>query len=97
MIENRSEEAHHVFDLVMIYILPAMLVMMLVQWYVNSAITNGPGRPQSYERCSGPAPIRRAGCMGRIEPIGGRLSDHYDRDKVLAFLRRYSGSSVATL
>ena len=87
----------------LIYMLPAMLVMMLVQWYVNSAYNKWSQVP-ARSRMSGAQAAQRliqaGGLSGvRIEPVGGRLSDHYDpRDKVLRLSSGvYSGSSVAAL
>jgi Zn-dependent membrane protease YugP len=68
--------------------LPAILLMMLAQWYVSSAynkwsqVRNG----RNITGADAADQLRRAGGLHdvRIEQVGGRLSDHYDpRQKVL--------------
>ena len=87
----------------MIFMLPAILLMMLAQWYVNSAYKTW-GQVLSRSRLSGGEAARRligiAGLYGvRIEPIPGNLTDHYDpRDKVLRLSSGvFQGNSVASL
>jgi hypothetical protein len=72
----------------LIFMLPAILLMMVAQWYVNSAyskwskVRNG----RNITGADAADQLRRAGGLHdvRIEQVGGRLSDHYDpRQKVL--------------
>jgi Zn-dependent membrane protease YugP len=87
----------------MMFMLPAFLLMMVVQWYVNSAY-NKWSRVPSRSRVSGAQAAQRLIQMGglydvRIEGVHGRLSDHYDpRQKVLRLSEGvYNSSSVAAL
>jgi Zn-dependent membrane protease YugP len=71
----------------LIFMLPAFLVMMLAQWYVNSAYARW-SRVPSRSGLSGAEVARRlverGGLNVSVEQVGGRLSDHYDpRGKVL--------------
>jgi Zn-dependent membrane protease YugP len=71
----------------LIFMLPAFLVMMLAQWYVNSAYSRW-SRVPSRSGLSGAEVARRlverGGLNVSVEQVGGRLSDHYDpRGKVL--------------
>lgn len=87
----------------MMFMLPAFLLMMVVQWYVNSAY-NKWSRVASRSRVSGAQAAQRLIQMGglydvRVEGVHGRLSDHYDpRQKVLRLSQGvYESSSVAAL
>jgi len=82
---------------------PAILLMLITQWYVNSAY-NKWSRVPSRRRITGAEAaerlIRTAGLhQVRVEGIAGQLSDHYDpRSKVLRLSSGVSqGSSVASL
>lgn len=71
----------------LIFMLPAFLVMMLAQWYVNSAYARW-SRVPSRSGLSGAEVARRlverGGLNVSVEQVGGRLSDHYDpRGKAL--------------
>jgi uncharacterized protein len=87
----------------MMYMLPAFILMMAVQAYVNSAYKkwsqvkarSGLTGVQAAERL-----IQRGGLYQvRIEGVAGKLSDHYDpRSKVLRLSQGvYQGNSVASL
>lgn len=85
----------------MIFMLPAFLLMMAVQWYVNSAYQKW-SRVPARSRMSGAQAaqrlIERGGLYDvRIEGVQGNLTDHYDpRTKVLRLSQGvYSNSSVA--
>jgi hypothetical protein len=86
----------------MIYMLPAMLLMMLVQAYVSSAYRKWSQVP-ARSRMSGAQAAQRliyaSGLDVTIQGIGGNLTDHYDpRSKVLSLSRGvYEGQSVASL
>jgi Zn-dependent membrane protease YugP len=87
----------------LIFMLPAFLIMMLVQWYVSSAYNRWSQVPVR-SRLSGAQAAQRliqtGGLYGvRIEGIQGRMTDHYDpRDKVLRLSAGvYQGNSVAAL
>lgn len=87
----------------MIFMLPGMLLMMAVQWYVNSAYSKWSKVP-ARSRLSGAQAaqrlIQRAGLYDvQLEGVHGRLTDHYDpRSKVLRLSEGvYSGGSVASL
>jgi hypothetical protein len=87
----------------LMFMAPAFLLMVLVQWYVQSAYKKWSKAPAS-SRFSGAQAaqrlIQRSNLYGvRIEGIGGQLSDHYDpRDKVLRLSPGvYQGTSVASL
>lgn len=86
----------------MIYMLPAMLLMMLVQAYVSSAYRKWSQVP-ARSRMSGAQAAQRliyaSGLDISIQGIGGNLTDHYDpRSKVLSLSRGvYEGQSVASL
>jgi Zn-dependent membrane protease YugP len=86
-----------------IFMLPAFIVMMLTQWYVNSTY-NKWGRVASRSGLTGAEVARRlverGGLSGvEIEQVGGRLSDHYDpRSKTLRLSAGVAqGASVAAL
>ena len=86
----------------MIFMLPAMLLMMLVQAYVSSAYRKW-SQVAARSRMSGAQAAQRLISAGgldvTIQGIGGNLTDHYDpRSKVLSLSRGvYEGSSVASL
>jgi Zn-dependent membrane protease YugP len=87
----------------LIFMLPAFILMMLVQWYVKSAYDKW-SRVQARSRLSGAQAAQRLIQSGglydvRIEGIQGNLTDHYDpRQKVLRLSRGvYEGNSVAAL
>jgi hypothetical protein len=87
----------------LMFMLPAFLLMMLVQWYVQSAYKKW-SRVPSRSRISGAQAaqqiIRFAGLYNvRVEGVRGRLTDHYDpREKVLRLSEGvYDGASVAAL
>lgn len=87
----------------LMFMLPAMVLMAVVQWYVSSAykkwsqkpVRSGLSGAQAAQRL-----ISRGGLYNvKIEGIQGKLTDHYDpRTKVLALSPGvYQGSSVASL
>ena len=87
----------------LIFMLPAFLLMLIVQLYVNSAYKKWSQIP-ARSRISGAEAaqrlIRSAGLYDvRIEGASGRLTDHYDpRDKTLRLSQGvYEGRSVASL
>jgi hypothetical protein len=87
----------------LMFMLPGFLLMMAVQWYVNSAY-NKWSRVPARSRLTGAQAAQRLISAGglyevRIEGVAGNLSDHYDpRSKVLRLSQGvYSGASVASL
>ena len=85
----------------LIFMVPAFLLMMLAQWYVNSAYTRW-SKVESRSGLTGAQVaqklIERSGLYGiEIEAAKGRLSDHYDpRSKVLRLSQGVgNGRSVA--
>lgn len=87
----------------MIFMLPAFLLMMAVQWYVNSAYQKW-SRVPARSRMSGAQAaqrlIERGGLYDvRVEGVQGNLTDHYDpRTNILRLSQGvYSSSSVAAL
>lgn len=85
------------------FMAPAFILMMAVQWYVNSAY-NRWAQVGARSRLTGAQAAQRLISAGglydvRIEGVQGRLSDHYDpRDKVLRLSPGvYQGASVASL
>lgn len=87
----------------MIYMLPAIIFMLITQWYVNSAYSKW-SRVQVRSRLTGAQAAQRlmmsAGLSGvSIQAIPGKLSDHYDpRTKVLHLSQGVGeGSSVASV
>jgi hypothetical protein len=87
----------------MMFMLPAFLLMMLVQMYVQSAYKKWSQVP-ARSRMSGAQAAQRLVQTGglydvRIEGVAGNLTDHYDpRTKVLRLSRGvHDGSSVASL
>jgi hypothetical protein len=87
----------------MVFMLPAMLLMMLVQFYVNSAYSKWnkvPARTHLTGAEAAQRLISNGGLYGvRIEGIQGKLTDNYDpRTKVLRLSQGvYQGNSVAAL
>lgn len=87
----------------LLFMAPAMILMMIVQWYVQSAYNHWSKVP-ARSRMSGAQAAQRliqsGGLYGvRIEAVQGKLTDHYDpRDKVLRLSPGvYQGASVASL
>jgi len=83
--------------------LPAFLLMMVTQWYVNSAYSRW-SRVQARSQLTGAEAARRlinsGGLYGvQIEGIRGRMSDHYDPKKRVLRLSQgvYNSNSVAAL
>lgn len=71
-----------------IFMLPAFLVMMLAQWYVNSSYARWSKVP-SRSGLTGAEVARRlverGGLDVSVQQVGGKLSDHYDpRSKTLS-------------
>jgi len=87
----------------MIFMLPAFLLMMAVQWYVNSAYQNWskvPARSRMSGAQAAQRLIERGGLYDvRVEGVAGNLTDHYDpRTHILRLSQGvYSNSSVAAL
>jgi len=87
----------------MMFMLPAMLLMMLVQFYVNSAYSKWnkvPARSHLTGAEAAQRLISNGGLYGvRVEGIQGKLSDNYDpRTKVLRLSQGvFQGNSVAAL
>jgi Zn-dependent membrane protease YugP len=87
----------------LMYMLPAIILMMAVQFYVNSAYKKW-GRVPARSRFTGAQAaerlIQRGGLQQvSVEGVGGKLTDHYDpRSKVLRLSQGvYQGNSVASL
>jgi len=87
----------------LMFMLPAFILMMLVQWYVRSAYSKW-SRVPARSRLTGAEAAQRliqsAGLYNvRIEGVQGQLTDHYDpRSKVLRLSSGvYGQSSVASL
>lgn len=87
----------------MLFMAPAMILMVAVQWYVNSAYQKW-SRVPARSRMSGAQAaehlIRRSGLSDvRVEDVSGKMTDHYDpRSKVLRLSSGvYQGNSVAAL
>jgi uncharacterized protein len=86
----------------LLFMLPAMVLMMLVQAYVSSAYRKW-SRVPARSRLSGAQAAQRLISAGgldvTIQGIGGNLTDHYDpRSKVLSLSRGvYEGQSVASI
>ena len=87
----------------LMFMLPAFLLMMLVQWYVQSAYrkwSRVPARSRITGAQAAQRLIQRGGLYDvRIEGIAGNMTDHYDpRQKVLRLSQGvYSSASVAAL
>ena len=92
------------FDpLYMIFMLPAIVLMLVAQFYVSSSYKKW-SKVMASSRLSGADAanrlVRMAGLSEvRIEPVPGNLTDHYDpRTKVLRLSPGvYQGNSVASL
>ncbi len=87
----------------LMYMLPAIFIMMAVQWYVQSAYKKWSQVP-ARSRITGAQAAQRLVQSGglynvQIEGVQGNLTDHYDpRKKVLRLSEGvYHGSSVAAL
>ncbi len=87
----------------LMFLLPGIILMMLVQWYVKSAY-NRWSQVEARSRMTGAEAAQRliqaGGLYGvQIEGIAGNLTDNYDpRDKVLRLSRGvYGSNSVAAL
>lgn len=85
------------------FMAPAFIIMLAVQWYVNSAYKKW-SRVPARSRMSGSQAaqrlIQRGGLYDvSIEGVGGNLTDHYDpRKKVLRLSQGvYQSNSVAAL
>jgi hypothetical protein len=87
----------------LLFMLPAFILMLAVQFYVNSAYRrwsqvanrNGLSGAEAAARL-----IRNGGLYGvNVEPVAGNLTDHYDpRSKVLRLSQGvYQGRSVAAV
>ena len=87
----------------LMFMLPGILLMMLVQWYVKSAYSRWsqvPARSRMTGAEAAQRLIQAGGLYGvQIEGIAGNLTDNYDpRDKVLRLSRGvYASNSVAAL
>jgi Zn-dependent membrane protease YugP len=87
----------------LIFMAPAIILMMAVQWYVNSAYRKWSQVPASSRMSGAEAAQRLINTAGlydvRVEGVSGQLTDHYDpRSKVLRLSSGvYQGSSVASL
>ncbi|MBN1535299.1 MAG: zinc metallopeptidase [Anaerolineales bacterium] len=87
----------------LIFMAPAFILMLIVQWYVNSAYKKW-SQVAARSRISGSQAAERLIRVGglsdvRIEPIQGNLTDNYDpRNKVLHLSSGvYQSGSVAAL
>ena len=86
----------------LLFMAPAFIIMMIVQWYVQSAYNKWSQVP-ARSRISGAMAAERLIAAGgldvRVEGVQGKLTDHYDpRDKVLRLSSGvYQSSSVAAL
>lgn len=87
----------------LMFMLPAFVLMLVVQWYVKSAYSRW-SKVSARSRISGAQAAQRLIQSGglndvSIEGIQGNLTDHYDpRDKVLRLSQGvYQGNSVAAL
>jgi Zn-dependent membrane protease YugP len=85
------------------YMLPAFILMLVTQWYVNSSYRKWSQIPNR-NRLSGAEVAQRLIRNGglndvRIEGVGGKLTDHYDpRQKVLRLSEGvYQSQSVAAV
>lgn len=86
-----------------LYMIPAFILMLITQWYVNSAFKKWSKVPNQ-RQISGSEAVKRlmssAGLYDiRVEQVSGRLSDHYDpRKKVLRLSPAVAqNASVASL
>ncbi len=87
----------------LIFMAPALIVMLAAQWYVRSTY-NKWGRVPTTSRITGEQATQRLKNSGglydvQVRQISGELSDHYDpRKKVLSLSQGvYQGSSVAAV
>ncbi len=87
----------------LMFMLPAFILMMAVQWYVQSAYKRWSQIP-ARSRMTGAEAAERLISAGalygvRVEGVEGNLTDHYDpRNKVLRLSRGvYDSNSVAAL
>ncbi len=86
-----------------LFMAPAFIIMMLVQWYVNSAYQRWSKVPTRTRMTGAQAAqhlIQRGGLAGvSVEGISGKMTDHYDpRTKVLRLSSGvYQSSSVAAM
>jgi Zn-dependent membrane protease YugP len=87
----------------LIFMAPAFILMLVVQWYVNSAYKKW-SNVQSRSRMSGAQAaqhLMRSGGLYDVDlkAIPGNLTDHYDpRNKTLSLSQGvYQGSSVAAM
>lgn len=87
----------------MIFMIPAFLLMLAVQWYVNSAYqkwSKVPARSRMSGAQAAQRLIERGGMYDvQIEGVAGKLTDHYDpRSRVLRLSQGvYSNGSVAAM
>lgn len=86
-----------------LFMAPAFILMLAVQWYVQSAYkkwSQVPARSRMSGSQAAQRLIQRGGLYDvRVEGVGGNLTDHYDpRKKVLRLSQGvYQSSSVAAL
>jgi Zn-dependent membrane protease YugP len=86
-----------------LFMIPAFLLMMAVQWYVKSAYNKWSQVAARSHMTGGQAAERliRSGGLSevRVETVSGNLTDHYDpRSKVLRLSPGvYQGASVASM
>jgi uncharacterized protein len=87
----------------LLFMLPAFILMMVVQGYVRSAYTKWskvPARSRFTGAQAAERLIQRGNLFGvRVQPIQGQMTDNYDpRDKVLRLSQGvYNSNSVAAL
>jgi Zn-dependent membrane protease YugP len=87
----------------LLFMAPAFILMMIVQWYVKSAYNKWskvPARSRLTGAQAAERLIQNGGLYGvRVEGVQGQLTDHYDpRSKVLRLSPGvYNGTSVAAL
>jgi uncharacterized protein len=87
----------------LMYMLPAMILMMAVQFYVNSAYkkwSRVPARSRMTGAEAAQRLIQRGGLYQvSVEGVAGNLTDHYDpRSKILRLSQGvFQGNSVASL
>jgi len=87
----------------LMFMLPAFLLMLAVQWYVNSAYqkwSKVPARSRMSGAQAAQRLIERGGLYDvRIEGVSGNLTDHYDpRSRVLRLSQGvYNSGSVAAM
>jgi Zn-dependent membrane protease YugP len=87
----------------LIFMAPAFILMLVVQYYVNSSYKKWSKVPSRLRLTGAQAAEKLINAGGlynvKVQPIAGNLTDHYDpRDKVLSLSQGvYQGSSVAAL